>query len=254
MEIKDQVVVISGGGSGLGAETARHLNRLGAKIALLDQHLGQAEMVAKEVGGMAVACDVRDANSVEAAISQVIKQYKKITINVNCAGIAPAARIVGHDGAMPLDQFRQVVEVNLIGTFNTLRLCAEQMSKQSAINDDGERGVIINTASVAAYEGQIGQAAYGASKGGVLSLTLPAAREFAKLGIRVMTIAPGIMNTPMMSGLPQEVQDSLSASVPFPRRLGQSKEYAQIVEQIVRNIYLNGSVIRLDGALRMAAK
>jgi len=254
MEIKDQVVVITGGGSGLGAATARHLAKLGARVALLDARLDAAEKIAKEIDGLAIASDVSDANSCEKAIKKIIETFQIITICVNCAGIAPAQRIVGREGAMPLDAFAQVINVNLIGTFNVMRLCAMQMMQQSARNEDGERGVIINTASVAAYEGQVGQAAYSASKGGVVSLTLPAAREFARSGIRVMTIAPGIIATPMMTAMPEDVQASLAAAVLFPSRLGQPQEYAELVESIIKNPYLNGSVIRLDGALRMNPK
>jgi NAD(P)-dependent dehydrogenase (short-subunit alcohol dehydrogenase family) len=254
MEIKNQVAVITGGGSGMGAETARHLAQQGARVVLLDTRLDHAQAVAKELGGLAIACDVSDADSAKNAITQAVQAYHSISICINCAGIAPAARIVGREGAMPLNEFRRVIEINLMGTFNMMRLCAEQMMRQQPLNNDNERGVIINTASVAAFEGQIGQAAYSASKGGVVSLTLPAAREFAKWGIRVMTIAPGIIATPMMANMPDEVQESLAAAVPFPHRLGQPKEYAQLVETIIKNSYLNGSVIRLDGALRMSAK
>lgn len=254
MEIKNQVAVITGGGSGMGAETARHLAQLGAKIVLLDTRLDQALMIAKEIDGLAIASDVSDANSVKQAIQQAVDQFDAITICVNCAGIAPAQRIVGREGAMPLDEFRRVIEINLIGTFNVMRLCAEQMIRQKPLNNDGERGVIINTASVAACEGQVGQAAYSASKGGVVALTLPAARELAKWGIRVMTIAPGIIATPMMANMPREVQTSLVAAIPFPQRLGKPQEYARLVEEIIRNAYLNGSMIRLDGAIRMSAK
>jgi NAD(P)-dependent dehydrogenase (short-subunit alcohol dehydrogenase family) len=254
MEIKGQVAVITGGGSGLGAATARHLVKRGARVALLDARLDAAEKIAKEIDGLAIAGDVSDPSSCEKAIKKIIASFQIITICVNCAGIAPAQRIVGREGVMPLDAFAQVINVNLIGTFNVMRLCAMQMMQQSARNEDGERGVIINTASVAAYEGQIGQAAYSASKGGVVSLTLPAAREFARSGIRVMTIAPGIIATPMMTAMPEDVQASLAAAVPFPSRLGQPQEYAELVESIIKNPYLNGSVIRLDGALRMNPK
>ncbi len=254
MEIKNQVAVITGGGSGMGAATAKHLHQQGVRVAVIDNRLENAERVAKEVNGLAVECDVRDADSAKRAITAVVKEFHRITVCVNCAGIAPAGRIVGREGALPLEDFRRVIDVNLIGTFNVLRLCAEQMMKQEPVNNDGERGVIINTASIAAYEGQIGQAAYSASKGGVVALTLPAAREFAKFGIRVMTIAPGVISTPMMEGMPDAVQDSLAASVPFPHRLGHASEYASLVEHIIQNTYLNGSVIRLDGALRMLAK
>ncbi|AAO90381.1 SDR family NAD(P)-dependent oxidoreductase [Coxiella burnetii] len=254
MEIKDQVAVITGGGSGMGAETARFLRHRGAKVVLLDKEIDKARDIAKELDGLAVECDVSDAKSSEAAVKTVVKKFQFITININCAGIAPASRIVKRDGAMPLADFQKVIDVNLIGTFNLLRLCAEQMVKQGSINDDGERGVIINTASIAAYEGQIGQAAYSASKGGIAALTLPAARELSKFGIRVMTIAPGVIATPMMANMPDEVKQSLAGAVPFPSRLGQPREYARLVGEIIENPYLNGSVIRLDGALRMAGR
>lgn len=254
MEIKNQVAVITGGGSGMGAATARHLSEQGAKVILLDMNLAQAEKVAKETKGLAIACDVTQAATVESAIQRGVEQFGSVSIVVNCAGVAPAQRIVGREGAMPLEDFRRVIDINLIGTFNVMRVCAAQMMQQKPMNSDEERGVIINTASIAAFEGQIGQAAYSASKGGVVALTLPAARELAKWGIRVMTIAPGIIATPMMAGLGEEVQTSLAAAVPFPHRLGEANEYARLVETIIKNAYLNGSVIRLDGALRMAAK
>lgn len=254
MEIKNQVAVITGGGSGMGAETARFLKKNGANVALLDFDKQKADAVANEINGFSVACDVSQAESAEQAVKQVVEKFGAITICVNCAGIAPAARIVGRQGAMPLQDFDRVIQVNLIGTFNVMRLCAQQMMCQEPLNHDNERGVIINTASVAAFEGQIGQAAYSASKGGVVALTLPAAREFAKFGIRVMAIAPGIVATPMMKSMPDEVQAGLAATVPFPQRLGHADEYARLVKDIIENPYLNGSVIRFDGALRMAAK
>jgi len=254
MKIKNQVALITGAGSGMGAETASYLKKLGANVALLDYDKKKAEHVAQEIDGFAVECDVSEAASAEKAMSQVVDKFGKITICVNCAGIAPAARIVGRNGAMPLEDFDRVIQVNLIGTFNIMRLCAEQMMQQEPLNSDGERGVVINTASVAAFEGQIGQAAYSASKGGVVALTLPAAREFSKFGIRVMAIAPGIVATPMMTAMPDDIQDSLAASVPFPKRLAHVGEYARLVQNIIENTYLNGSVIRFDGALRMAAK
>lgn len=251
MDIKNQVAVISGGGSGMGAEVARHLAKQQAIIVLLDQRIDHAQKIAEEVGGIALVCDVSDENSTRVAIQQVVERFHSISINVNCAGIADAARIVGRSGPMPLADFKKVIDINLIGTFNVMRLCAEQMIKQDPLNKDGERGVVINTASIAAFEGQIGQAAYSASKGGVVSLTLPAARELSRWGIRVMCIAPGVIATPMMNHLPEAVQKSLAENVPFPQRLGQPCEYAQLVTHLINNTYLNGSVIRLDGALRM---
>lgn len=254
MDIRGNVAIITGGGSGLGAATARQLAQSGAKIAVLDINLNAAQLIANEIHGKAYSCNVSDAQNVEEILTQIQAQLGDIRICVNCAGIAPAKRIVGKEGAMPLDEFNKVIQVNLIGTFNVMRLAANAMSKLPVVNDVGERGVIINTASIAAFEGQIGQAAYSASKGGVVSLTLPAAREFARFGIRVMTIAPGLMATPMLLNMPAEVQESLANSIPFPKRLGKPEEYANLVEHIINNAMLNGSVIRLDGALRMQEK
>lgn len=254
MDLKNKVVLITGAGSGMGAETAKHFSALGAKIAACDINEKTAKETAKTCGGLGLKCDVYNESSAKEAIEKTIEKYSEIHIAIHCAGIAPAARIVGREGPCPLDLFEQVIQVNLIGTFNILRLTAAQMIQQSPVDEDKERGVIINTASVAAFEGQIGQAAYSASKGGVVAMTLPAAREFSKFGIRVMTIAPGIMQTPMMAKMPQEVQESLAASVTFPKRLGHASEYASLAQHIVENTYLNGEVIRLDGAIRMQAK
>ena len=250
MKIEQQAVIVTGGASGLGAETARHLAQAGAKVTILDRNLELAQQVAAEIGGLAIACDVADAQSAEAAVAQAKEMHGAARVLVNCAGIGAAQRIVGREGPMPLDAFARVVNINLIGSFNLMRLVAADMSKLSAL-EDGERGVIISTASVAAYEGQIGQAAYAASKGGIVALTLPAAREFAQFGIRVNAIAPGLFLTPLLQGLPKEAQESLGASIPFPKRLGQPQEYARLVLHIVDNLMLNGEVIRLDGALRM---
>lgn len=246
--------IVTGGGSGLGAETARYLAKHGAKVAVLDLNKDAAEQVAKEINGIAIECNVSDSNSAEAAIEKARSAHGPARICVNCAGIAPGKRVVGREGAMPLDDFRKAIEINLIGTFNILRLAAADMSKHEPVSEDGERGVIINTASVAAYEGQIGQAAYSASKGGVVSMTLPIARELAQFGIRVVTIAPGIMETPMLKGMSPQIQASLGAQVPFPKRLGKPAEYAQLVISIVENSLLNGCVIRLDGGIRMGEK
>ena len=254
MDIKDKVVVITGAASGMGAASARMLAENGAKVALFDLNLKATEALAKALDGLAVECDVASEDSALQAVAKVVKHFSSIHASIQCAGIAPAARAVGKEGPMPLDQFHKVLHVNLLGTFNVLRLTAAQMLKQDPINDDNERGVIINTASVAAYEGQIGQAAYSASKGGVVAMTLPLAREFSKFGVRVMTIAPGIINTPMMAAMPEDVQDGLNASVPYPNRMGKVTEYSALVKHIFENKYLNGSVIRLDGALRMSAK
>ena len=253
MEVKGKSAIVTGGGSGLGAATARALASAGAKVSLLDVNLVQAEKVAQEIGGKAIACDVSNAAAAEAALAEAAEAFGEARILINCAGIAPAVRVVGRDGPHDLDIFRKVIEVNLIGSFNMLRLFADRASKLEPLAD-GERGVAISTASVAAFDGQIGQAAYAASKGGVVSMTLPAARELARFGIRVMTIAPGVFETPMMAGMTQEIRDSLAAGVPFPPRLGHPAEYAALVRHIFENSMLNGEVIRLDGALRMAAK
>lgn len=246
--------LVTGGASGMGAETARHLARQGAKVALLDMNLELAEKVAEEIGGLAIRCDVSQDESASAAILAAKERHGIARILINCAGIAPAKRIVGKDGPMPLTDFSRVLQINLIGSFNLMRLAAAEMATIEPVTESGERGVIIHTASVAAYEGQIGQAAYSASKGGVVAMTLPAARELARFGIRVMTIAPGIMYTPMMAGMPQNVQDSLAAAIPFPSRMGKASEYAELALHIIHNEYLNGSVIRLDAAIRMQEK
>jgi NAD(P)-dependent dehydrogenase (short-subunit alcohol dehydrogenase family) len=248
-----QAALVTGAASGLGAVTARHLRRAGAKVALLDVNAEAAAALAKEIGGIAIACDVTDADGAEAAVAEAKRQHGPASILVNCAGVGPAKRIVARDGPMPLADFERVIRINLIGTFNMLRLAAAGMTSLPP-GEDGERGVIISTASVAAFEGQIGQAAYASSKGGVAALTLPAARELAQFGIRVLAIAPGIFGTPMLRALPDEVQESLGASVPFPKRLGEPDEFAALVLHCIGNGYLNGEVIRLDGALRMAPR
>jgi NAD(P)-dependent dehydrogenase (short-subunit alcohol dehydrogenase family) len=250
---KGHAALVTGGGSGLGAATATQLAAAGAKVAVLDVNMDGAEAVAKRIGGLAVRCDVTDADGAAAAIKQARDKHGAARILVNCAGIATAKRILGRDGPMPLDDFKRVIDVNLNGTFNMLRLAAADMTGLEPM-EDGERGVIISTASVAAYEGQIGQAAYSASKGGVVALTLPAAREFAQFGVRVNAIAPGIFLTPMLQGLPEEAQKSLAASLPFPKALGKPEQYAALALHIVENRYLNGEVIRLDAALRLAPR
>ena len=251
MNVAGHSAVITGGGSGMGAETARRLARAGAKVTVLDLGEAAAVAVGAKVGGLGLACDVADAAGVEDAIARARAAHGPARICVNCAGIAPAQRLVGRSGPAPLDGFRRVVEVNLIGTFNVMRVCAADMAGLDPVNETGERGVMIATASVAAYEGQVGQAAYAASKAGLVGMTLPLARDLASLGIRVMTVAPGLMDTPMLDEMPEDVRERLAASVPFPRRLGQPGEFADLVEHIIANAMLNGSVIRLDGAIRM---
>lgn len=253
MDTRGQAAIVTGGASGLGAATARALAEAGARVAIFDVNDKAAAEVAREFKGVAVTCDVADAASAEAAIAKAAEAHGPAHILVNCAGVGPAKRIVGRDGPMPLADYERVIRINLIGTFNMLRLVAGALQKVEPLAD-GERGVIVNTASVAAFEGQIGQAAYASSKGGVAALTLPAAREFAQFGIRVLAVAPGIFGTPMLRALPQEAQDSLGASVPFPKRLGEPREYAELVMHCIRNGYLNGEVIRIDGALRMAPR
>jgi NAD(P)-dependent dehydrogenase (short-subunit alcohol dehydrogenase family) len=250
MDVKGQAAIVTGGGSGLGETTARALTAAGAKVALFDMAEDTANRVANEVGGVACICDVADEESTKAAIAKAREAHGPARIVVQCAGIAPPIKIVGRKGPHPLDAYNKVVNVNLIGTFNVLRLAAADMQELEPL-ETGERGVIINTASIAAFEGQVGQAAYASSKSGVVGLTLPAAREFAKVGIRVLCIAPGVFATPMMAGLPEETQKSVGAAVPFPSRLGDPKEFAALVMHMCQNSYLNGEVIRIDGALRM---
>src|SRR5579864_1160786 len=250
MQVNGHIALVTGGGSGLGAATARALAAAGAKVAVLDINVEGGKQVAADIGGIAIACDVSDAASAEAAVKAAAAAFGVARILVNCAGIGTAGRIVGRDGPMPLAAFKRVVDVNLIGSFNLMRLAAAAMQNLPAL-DDNERGVIISTASIAAFEGQVGQAAYAASKGGIVALTLPAAREFARFGIRVNTIAPGLFLTPLMDTLPADIQQSLGASVPFPARLGKPEEYARLVLDIIANPMLNGETIRLDGALRM---
>lgn len=254
MDIKNCAAIITGGASGMGAATARRLSALGAKVALLDVNKEAAEIVAKEIGGIAVHCDVTSADSAEAALKAAEQQHGVARICINCAGIVYGKRMVGQQGPMPLDEFRKVIDINLIGTFNVMRLAAAAMTTLSPLGSSDERGVIINTASVAAFEGQIGQTAYSASKGAIVALTLPAARELGQFGVRVMTIAPGLVDTPMFEKISPEARASLSAMVPFPKRLADPSEYAMLAQQIIENPMLNGEVIRLDGALRMQPK
>jgi NAD(P)-dependent dehydrogenase (short-subunit alcohol dehydrogenase family) len=253
MKLSGHAALVTGGASGLGAATARALAGAGAKVAVLDVNVEAAASVAKEIGGIALLCDVADAKSAEDAVAKAKAAHGAARVLVNCAGIGPAQRIVGREGPMPLDAFKRVIDINLIGSFNLMRLAAADMTALPAL-EDGERGVIISTASVAAYEGQIGQAAYSASKGGIVALTLPAAREFARSGVRVNAIAPGLFATPLLLGMPQNVQESLAQSVPFPTRFGKPEEYASLVLHIVGNPMINGETIRLDGAIRMQPK
>src|ERR1700733_3537283 len=253
MRLSGHAALVTGGASGLGAATARALAAAGAKVAGLDLTRQAAAAVAGEVGGVAVQCDVSDAATAEAAVAAARAAHGAARILVNCAGIGVAQRIVGRDGPMKLADFKRVIDINLIGSFNLMRLAAADMMPLDPLAD-GERGVIISTASVAAYEGQIGQAAYAASKGGIVALTLPAAREFARAGIRVNAIAPGLFHTPLLAALPQEAQYSLAASIPFPARLGRPEGYGALVLAIIANPMLNGETIRLDGALRMAPR
>ena len=253
MDVAGHAAIVSGGGSGMGAATGRALAAAGAKVALLDVNLEAAEAVAAEIGGLALACDVRDGGGAERAVAAAREAHGAARVAVNCAGIATGGRIVGRDGPHDLEAFRRTIEINLIGSFNILRLAAADMAALEPL-EDGERGVIVSTASVAAYEGQVGQAAYSASKGGIAAMTLPAARELARSGIRVMAVAPGLIATPMMTGLPREVQDSLVATTLFPKRLGHAEEFADLVLHICANRLLNGEVIRLDGAVRLAPR
>ncbi len=252
MQIKDKVFIVTGGASGLGAGTARMLVAEGAKVVLADVQDEPGQALAKELGQIYIHCDVTQEADGQAVVEAARKLGSLFGL-VNCAGIAPASRIVGKNGPHALDLFQKVIMVNLVGSFNMSRLAAAAMSENTP-EPTGERGILINTASVAAYDGQIGQAAYAASKAGVVGMTLPVARDLSKVGIRCMTIAPGIFGTPMVYGMPQEVQDSLAASIPFPSRLGRPEDYAKLVQSIITNDMLNGETIRLDGAIRMAPK
>lgn len=253
MQVNKISAIVTGGASGLGAATAKALAAAGAKVALLDMNFSLAQKVAEKIGGIAIACDVADEVSAKNAIEEQKEKYGVARVLVNCAGIGTSGRIVGKNGPMSLEDFSKVINVNLIGSFNMMRLAAAAMITAEPMAD-GERGVIISTASVAAFEGQIGQAAYAASKGGIVSLTLPAAREFAQFGIRVNAIAPGLFLTPLLEGLSDEAKQSLAAAIPFPKRLGAADEFAKLVLHIIDNNYINGEVIRIDGALRMQAK
>jgi NAD(P)-dependent dehydrogenase (short-subunit alcohol dehydrogenase family) len=252
MDIKGKIFIVTGGASGLGEGTARMLRAASAEVVIADMQVEKGQALARDIGATFVACDVSQESDAQKVVDTACAMGPLMGL-VNCAGIAPAEKTVGKQGAHSLAVFSKVVQVNLIGTFNMIRLSAEAMCKNEAL-ETGERGVIINTASVAAYDGQIGQAAYSASKAGVVGMTLPIARDLSRNGIRVMTIAPGIFATPMVAGMPPDVQASLAASVPFPARLGQPSDYAKLVRQIIENEMLNGEVIRIDGAIRMAPR
>ena len=252
MQIEGKVFIVTGSASGLGEGTARMLAANGAKVVIADMQVEKGEAVAREIGGVFVPCDVSQEADGQAAVAAALKLGTLVGL-INCAGVAPAEKTVGKNGAHPLAAFERTLRINLLGSFNMIRLAAEAMSKNEP-ESTGERGVLISTASVAAYDGQIGQAAYSASKGGVVGMTLPIARDLARNGIRNMTIAPGIFGTPMLFGMPQEVQDALAASVPFPSRLGTPQDYARLAKHIIENDMLNGEVIRLDGAIRLAPR
>lgn len=253
MQIKGMAAVVTGGGSGMGADVARHLTELGAKVAVLDMNAAGAEAVAQEIGGIACTCDISRPDSAEAALVKAKAAHGPARILVNVAGILIPGRILGKEGPLPLEKFAKVIEVNLIGTFNMMRLAAADMAALDPLADN-ERGVIVNTSSVAAYEGQIGQVAYAASKAGIVGLTLPAARDLARSGIRVLAVAPGLVATPMMLNLPPDIQKALGESVPFPQRLADAREFSRLVAHMVENVMLNGEVVRFDGALRLAPK
>ena len=253
MNIQGHAAVVTGAASGLGAASASELARAGAKVACFDVDLDGARVVAQKIGGHAVRCDVTNAEQAASALADAKERHGAARILIHCAGVGPAKRIVGREGPMPLADFERVIDINLNGTFNMMRLAAAAMQGLSPLAEE-ERGVIITTASVAAFEGQIGQAAYASSKGGVAALTLPAARELAQFGIRVVCIAPGIFETPMLRALPDEAQKNLAAAVPFPKALGRPDQFASLARQIVENTYINGEVIRLDGALRLAPR
>jgi len=253
MQIKNSVFLVTGGASGLGAATARMAAENGGKVVIADMQAELGEKFAREIGGRFAKCDVTSEADGKAAVALALKEFGGLHVLVNCAGIAVAEKTIGKEGPHALASFTRCITVNLIGTFNMIRLAADAMAK-AVPNAAGERGVMINTASVAAYDGQVGQAAYSASKGGVVGMTLPVARDLSRNGIRVCTIAPGIFETPMLLGLPKEAQESLGKQVPFPSRLGRPIEYAQLARQIIENEMLNGEVIRLDGAIRMAPR
>lgn len=252
MDISGKVALVTGGGSGMGEAVCHRLASKGATVIVLDRVLASAKRVAEAIGGHAVECDVSREDELESSFSQWVKNGQWVSIVVNCAGIAPAKRMVGKQGPVPLAWFEEVIKINLVGTFNVMRLSVAQMQQHSVASSE-ERGVIINTASIAGYEGQVGQTAYSASKGGVMAMTLPAARECAPWGIRVMSIAPGLIDTPMMGAFSDEVKAALMNTALYPKRLGYPVEFASLVQHIIENPFLNGEVIRLDGAVRLPA-
>ncbi len=254
MNINGVVAVVTGGSSGMGAETVRMLAEEGAKIAIFDLNEQAGNELAAKVGGLYLKCDVTSSDSVENAFREVAQQLDAPRVCINCAGVATPGKVVGRDGPLDLSAFKKVIDINLIGTFNVLRIAAFFQSQLAPMNDDSEHGVIINTASIAAYEGQIGQAAYSASKAGIVGMTLPIARELARFGIRVVTIAPGLIDTPMMAGMTETVKASLLETTVFPKRLGHASEFAKLVCHVIDNPLINGEVIRLDGAVRLAIK
>lgn len=254
MDLSGHAAIVTGGASGMGADTARALIEAGARVSVMDVQSGPLRQVAEDAGALAVECDVTSAESAEAAVARAKEAHGVARVLVNCAGVAPARRIVGRDGPMPLEDFKRVIDINLVGTFNMIRLVAADLYGEDALDEIGERGVIINTASVAAYEGQVGQAAYSASKGGIVALTIQAARDLSGKGIRVVTIAPGFIATPMLLGMPEEVQESLAQQAPFPKRFGRPEEFSKLALHVIDNQMINGEVIRLDGAARMQAR
>lgn len=256
MQLQEKTAFITGAASGLGLAAAQHFVASGANVLMFDLDAGRVEAEATALGSRAAwaAGDVSDETQVQAAIQKALDSFGAIHININSAGVGSAAKTVGRDGPMPLDQFSRIIRINLVGTFNVLRLCAAAMTANNPLSDDGERGVVINVASVAAYDGQMGQAAYSASKGGIVSMTLPIARDLAREGVRVVTVAPGIFATPLMMASPQPVKDALVDMIQFPKRMGMPAEFAEMAKMIVESSYLNGEVIRLDAAIRMAAR
>ncbi|QCR32726.1 3-hydroxyacyl-CoA dehydrogenase [Lysinibacillus sp. SGAir0095] len=256
MDLRDKVAIVTGGASGLGLATVRNLHQKGVKIVIFDINEDKAKEVVEELGENVhfSYVNVADENSVKAGIEQTEQQFGALHICVNCAGIAPPQKTIGKKGVHPLENFKRVIDINLIGTFNVIRLAAELISKNESLTEDGEKGCIVNTASVAAFDGQMGQAAYGASKAGVAGMTLPIARDLSEFGIRINTVAPGLFHTPMAAGLPEKIVDKLGSMVEFPKRLGKPEEYATLVQFLIENNYINGEVIRLDGGIRMAPR